>query len=55
MSRYGTTKAARIMEAEDREKDVLRLLAEHLRAHPMEPTLQVEALLVLRKLDRRSQ
>ena len=52
---YGTTKAARRMNAQDREMDLLALIRDHLAYHPLEdPAVQVDALRLLCRLDRRN-
>ena len=54
MTKYGNTRAARAMEQEDRERDLLKLVISHLAENPMEdPFLQADSLMALRKLDRR--
>lgn len=54
-SKYGTTKAARVMAAQDREKDLLAVLVAHLLESPLgDPVLQVEVCMMLGRLDRRS-
>jgi len=55
MNKYGTTKASRAMEAQDREKDLLRALIGHLADNPLaDPTEQFDTIRVLVNMDRRS-
>ncbi len=55
MNKYGTTKASRAMEAQDREKDLLRALIGHLADNPLaDPTEQFDTIRMLVNMDRRS-
>jgi len=55
MHKYGTTKASRAMESQDREKDLLRSLIGHLADNPLaDPTEQFDTIRMLVSMDRRS-
>jgi len=55
MSRYGNTRAARAMDDQDREKDLMRILMVYLSENPIQdPFLQADTLMMLKNLERRS-